>query len=477
MNETENTLTMSKQPYFLFDDTEAFTAAIDIIGVDNGEMLVSEDAILQKYLEMKSNALSDEYIRPAILAFENKKNAFILIKTLKEHEIPAYFIDFKGVYESIAERFTKDEDAIKEELTAAADNPAQAQANQHSARAYLSAFKKHIQDAKNNPPTKTGFTHLDELFDGGLYAGLYCIGAISSLGKTSLVLQIADQIAQQGTPVLYFSLEMSRDELIARSISRETAIISRKRNGGNRTAKTARGILSGQKYELYSTEEIAVINGAIDNYKQYAGRIFYFEGVGNIGVKKIKSTVENFIKQTGTKPVVIIDYLQIIAPYDVKMTDKQNTDKNIVELKRLSRDNEIAIIGISSFNRDNYKAPVNMAAFKESGAIEYSADVLIGLQYTGFDESAEDKKPSDRDSRIERIIAGNATKAKAGDAIRIDLKVLKNRNGSKGKQVFEYAPMFNVWREENCQTPHFDEIGEQLTIIGEYEEDSEELPF
>ena len=51
----------------------------------------------------------------------------------------------------------------------------------------------------------------------------------------------------------------------------------------------------------------------------------------------------------GTNPVVIIDYLQILAPTDIRATDKQNTDKAVLELKRISRDYSVPIIGISSF--------------------------------------------------------------------------------------------------------------------------------
>ena len=87
---------------------------------------------------------------------------------------------------------------------------------------------------------------------------------------------------------------------------------------------------------------------------------------------------------------MLIDYLQIVAPADMRATDKQNTDKAVLELKRISRDFKIPVIGISSFNRDSYKAgggvnqgKVSMTDYKESGAVEYSADVLIGLEFAG----------------------------------------------------------------------------------------------
>ena len=66
----------------------------------------------------------------------------------------------------------------------------------------------------------TGFSVLDKHLGGGLHPWLYVLGAIPALGKTSLALQIADQIATTGQDVCFFSLEMSHRELIAKSLSR-----------------------------------------------------------------------------------------------------------------------------------------------------------------------------------------------------------------------------------------------------------------
>lgn len=143
----------------------------------------------------------------------------------------------------------------------------------------------------------------------------------------------------------------------------------------------------------------------------------------------------------------MIDYLQIIAPADLRATDKQNTDKAVLELKRLSRDYSIPIIGISSFNRDNYTAPVNMASFKESGAIEYSSDCLIGLQYDGMDyqEGEADKA---REKRIREIMRQAVEAGKAGKAQKIQVKILKHRNGSKGDALLDFYPMFNYFTDK-----------------------------
>lgn len=279
-----------------------------------------------------------------------------------------------------------------------------------------------IADSVNTPYISTGFNKLDDVLDGGLYEGLYIVGAISSLGKTTLITQIADQIAQGGHDVLIFSLEMARAEIMAKSISRHTLQQVLNNGGDIRNAKTTRGITTGKRYENYSKTERELINGAIVAYNQYAEHIYISEGIGDIGAEQIRETVKQHIIFTGNTPVVVIDYLQILAPYSERATDKQNTDKTVMELKRISRDYKTPVIGISSFNRAN----------KESGAIEYSSDVLIGLQLKGAGNKGFD-----------------VNEAKKKIPREIELVILKNRNGSTGDKLgFKYYSPFNYFEEE-----------------------------
>lgn len=314
----------------------------------------------------------------------------------------------------------------------------------------LQGFIKEIAESKEKSYISTGFSSIDKLLDGGLYSGLYILGAISSLGKTSLVLQIADNIARQGEDVIIFSLEMARSELIAKSVSRLTLIKDLEENGTTANAKTTRGILTGSKYPYYNETEKKLIQDSIKSYSQYANNIYISEGIGDVGIDEIRARVEKHIKLTGKKPTVIIDYLQIIAPYDMRASDKQNTDKAVLELKKMSRDNGIAVVGISSFNRDNYTEPVNNASFKESGAIEYGSDVLIGLQYEGMDYQDGEKQP-DRLKRVRGIINEAIANGRNGKAQRIEVKILKQRNGAKGSTTLEYYPMFNYFTDEELE--------------------------
>ena len=312
----------------------------------------------------------------------------------------------------------------------------------------LSEFIADIEKRHNRDCVSTGFENLDEILDGGFYPGLYIIGAISSLGKTTFALQVADNAAKKGQDVLVFSLEMGKEELIAKSISRLS--FQKCKNWGSDLdfATTTRNLMNGKS--LNSKERVDFLNECIKGYADYAGRIYYHIGIGDIGVEKIKAVIARHIKITGRKPLVIIDYLQIIAPFDMRATDKQNTDKAVVELKRASRDYDVPIFAISSFNRENYTSPVNIASFKESGAIEYTSDVLMALQFKGMDYlKKEDGKYEDEKSRTARIIQLRNEQEKnaeiPGKPQELQLKILKNRNGRKGGVDLEFHPMFNCF--------------------------------
>lgn len=302
---------------------------------------------------------------------------------------------------------------------------------------HIPLFKEWINSGKYKKVISTGFTNLDEYLDGGLYDGLYILGAISSLGKTTFAIQIADYLSSQGHDVLYISLEMSRYEIMAKSISRHTLLLCESNNSNEQKfhsiktlARTTRDITVGSKYDKYSDEVKKAIEEATENYTNHSKNLWVIEGLGNIGATEIRDMVQKHQQFTDSAPVLIIDYLQIIAPYE-KLTEKQSMDKTVMELKRISRDFKIPVLAISSLNRASYDKSINMTGFKESGGIEYSADVLFGLQLKGVEG---------QDFDVE--------KAKSDNPRKIELKILKNRNGKTGGSIFfEYYPEFNYFKK------------------------------
>ena len=138
---------------------------------------------------------------------------------LKELNISYITADICGGYKDPNEALTADRtaffDAVKatERRTSKPDNTSD----------YISLFMAgEIQKLKENATRKTGFSNLDAE-TGGVYPGLYAVGGISSVGKTTFIYQMADQMAAAGQHVLFFSMEQSRLEMVSKSIARTTA--------------------------------------------------------------------------------------------------------------------------------------------------------------------------------------------------------------------------------------------------------------
>ena len=364
-----------------------------------------------------------------------------------------YEIIFREATKDLKERYIHDGDTIEEISEKLEDLDARLKwarpISEEKVTGTLELMRGKIEAGTAPTIISTGFPHLDEKIDGGLRAGLYIVGAISSLGKTSFCIQLADNIAKTGKPVLFVSLEMAREELTAKIISRLTYEISQAKGNGNRDAKTTIKVLNTHEHKGYTLTAQATIKEAFDELEARGDKLIILEGIGDVTVNRIKAKAKQAEKMYGKAPVVIVDYLQILAPEEgYRLTDKQTTDKNVLELKRLSRDLNTPVITVSSFNRDNYNEPVGLSSFKESGAIEYGADVLLGLQLNGMDyQKGEVLGSTKRRDRIKELRTTAEQNGRTGKAQALELKILKNRNGSRGALRLDYVPMFNSFTD------------------------------
>lgn len=280
---------------------------------------------------------------------------------------------------------------------------------------------------------KTGFSNLDKEA-GGLYAGLYVLAAISSLGKTSFALQLADQLAAGGHDVIFFSLEQSRLELVSKSLARRTAQESLD------NAVTSLSIRKG-----YLPQQ--VLQAAGEYKAAVADRISIIEGNFSCNVSFIGDYVRQYIQRNNTRPIIFIDYLQILQPAEDtrRQSTKETIDSTVTELKRLSRELDLTVIVISSVNRANYLTPIDFESLKESGSIEFSCDVLWGLQLQCLN-STEFEKAANKIKEQREIVK----KAKAATPRKIELSCLKNRYGIANYSCyFNYYPANDLFTEAN----------------------------
>ncbi len=271
-------------------------------------------------------------------------------------------------------------------------------------------------------PVPTGFSTLDAAIGGGLFPGLVVLGAISSLGKTTLTVQVADHMAAAGRHVLFVTIEQSARELVAKSLSRTMRAMG---NPAHDLA-TAQEMYDLTRRSTWQESKRRAFDAACSEYMASVAPYMHFiEGNGPVTVEDVRKVAKAMEAHDGTAPVVFIDYLQLLAPANERDSDKQTADKNVMALRQMARDLKTPVVVISSLNRSSYSGVISMDSFKESGGIEYGADLLLGLQPEGMAaKAAQDKGASTKnaDAAIEEC--------KRASERRCEIVVLKNRNGS-----------------------------------------------
>lgn len=279
--------------------------------------------------------------------------------------------------------------------------------------------REHIQSIASER-ISTGFPVLDRSLNGGLSTGLYVLGAVPGLGKSTLALQIAYNLSSQGIPVLYFALEMSRAWITAKSICRADFALH------HQTGFQAADLLDSRKAKNFSDAQWDRINQAREVITQEGKHLYLYEqgpSLSHIGhiQEHIRVFREAHHQDYGDRPImVVVDYLQILAPRDtlLKATDKQIVDDNVRELCNMRDQQNVIILLISALNRGSYDRGPTLSSFKESGSIEYSADVILGMQYQGNDDAKFSQEA-----------------AKAQNPRQLELTLLKMRYGQDGVRI------------------------------------------
>lgn len=276
---------------------------------------------------------------------------------------------------------------------------------------------------------KTGFRNLDE--KAPFYPGVYLINAGTSMGKTSFCIQWADQLAQAGETVLYYSLEMSAFDLVSKSIARESALAADvvfSHNGKYNACAMRTGFNDD------------VVNRAKSHYKTYSKNLYYIDCAFGWTINMIMASVDKHIEKLGVTPVIFIDYLQTIRPANERMSDLRMIDYAVqtikakeMELKKAGK--PITFVVISSISREKYTQEASIDAGKGSGGLEYTADVVLGLDLSI--QATADYRKTVKDAAKKRMIK----KAKKQSPRRIMIEVSKTRFRAPDYYVgFMYYP-------------------------------------
>lgn len=211
-------------------------------------------------------------------------------------------------------------------------------------------------NSKTDYSMYTGIYDLDLLTDGLHAQELTIIGARPGMGKTTLALQIGENIASKGKYVAFISLEMSETQIINKILSRRARIDSNKLRSGrdltdedwNKLAEVT-GLLSDLKME---------VNDRIRNIQQL-----------EIYAKKLRNS--------NKLDLLIIDYIQLLKSTQKYPSREQEVADISRRLKLLSLDLGVPIIALCQLNRNAESGEPNLADLRESGSIEQDADNII----------------------------------------------------------------------------------------------------
>lgn len=255
-------------------------------------------------------------------------------------------------------------------------------------------------DPKELYGLKTGFEKMDDLLMGLQNSSLYIIGARPSMGKTSFMMNMIQNICvKDGNPTLMFSLEMSQEQLIKKMIYSLAKISYHK--------LTAR---SGGKY-MPSKAELVRMKDACMSVERAP---LYIDDKAAIGIDYLKTVARRYKRDFGIK-MIAIDYIQLMKSNSKKAQQSRNVEVSEISngLKEIAKELMIPVVALAQLNRDaagtTKPLPPKMHQLRDSGSLEQDADVIGFLHrydYEGNDErkgEAEVNIAKNREGPTDRI--------------------------------------------------------------------------
>jgi len=214
------------------------------------------------------------------------------------------------------------------------------------------------------PGLSSGFCDLDSITQGFQKSDSIIIAGRPSMGKTALSMNIALNILKKyKCPVLFFSLEMSKTQLIYRILANEIEI-------SNIRLKT------GHVFE----NDWIQINEVV---KMLSSLPLFIDDTPNLSLQEIKTKIQKIVFEQKQIGLIVIDYLQLMQYSNIQMDNRAQELSQLTRgLKTIAREFQVPVITLSQLSR-NVENRVNkrpiLADLRESGSIEQDADLVLML--------------------------------------------------------------------------------------------------
>ncbi|MCI5947855.1 MAG: replicative DNA helicase [Oscillospiraceae bacterium] len=263
------------------------------------------------------------------------------------------------------------------------------------------------ENAEEYKGIPTGFSKLDEKISGLNRSDLILIGARPAMGKTSFALNIARNVAMRGKRTVFFSLEMSNEQLASRVLSTEARVESNKLRSGN----------ISQEEWMRIAEATALLSSCE----------LYFDDTSTITVPEMKAK----IRRMKNVDCIIVDYLGLMQSAKKSENRVQEVTEITRSLKLLAKDLKIPVVVCCQLSRGpekNGKASnrPSLSDLRDSGSIEQDADIVLMLYREGYYKN--DKKD-----------------AEDVDMTKADVDIAKNRHGPTDRVKLHWDAQYTLF--------------------------------
>lgn len=244
---------------------------------------------------------------------------------------------------------------------------------------------------------KTGYLYIDKTLGGGLLnSGFYLLAGRPGMGKTTLGLNIVCKVAKAGLPVLFVSLEMSRNQIVQKLIALET---------GLSTGELA-GKLDSQAVDRVTSAMLEINSMPMTLNRKPSATV---------------ADIANMARAVKGLALICVDYVGLIEPADRKVKRYEAVSQVSRDLKQLALRLNIPILGLAQLNREvtgrTDKRPV-ISDLRDSGGLEQDADGIILLHRPDYYD------PEYKRDQITPVV--------------LEATIAKNRHGPTGKVNLDY---------------------------------------
>jgi replicative DNA helicase/twinkle protein len=259
-------------------------------------------------------------------------------------------------------------------------------------------FYKIFRDVANykiNSSFSTSFSKLDSILGEGLRSGnIHVLGAEPGIGKTTFALQIATHIAlQEKHCVLFYSLEMAEKDIHLKNLSR----LTKNNQPTNATPKTPDEIakfiqnVNNRLEHEKTNEDYEIYRKVMEIYEEHVlNKLIILTESDEIN--GIENEIEKHMEVCCKNPIVFIDFLQYMK-FNINLDKRIAIDNLMVKFRKFAKKNNVLFFLISSLNRAGRDITnslhIGLSSFKESGNIEYNADVILTLESSKNNEYIE----------------------------------------------------------------------------------------